>query len=169
MQENIEVLNLTDDTDIPNNPDLPALVYRQIMQGSGEENARHFEAAFARHNWVGIWRNGIFNYHHFHPDAHEVLGIAAGNVQVQLGGKNGQSLKLQQGDMVILPAGTGHKRLSKSDDLLVIGAYPKGQEEYSMCRNKRDCSNADEKIRQVSMPEQDPFFGTSGPLFTYWK
>lgn len=54
---------------------------------------------------------------------HEVLGIARGSVSGEFGGAHGKPLDLKAGDVVILPAGTGHRRRSASRDVLVVGAY----------------------------------------------
>jgi uncharacterized protein YjlB len=58
------------------------------------------------------------------PYHNEVLGVARGHGRVRSGGAKGRALMLKAGDVVILPAGTGHERLSGSKDLRVIGAYP---------------------------------------------
>ena len=79
---------------------------------AGEHDpAAPFERAFARHGWGDGWRNGIHPFLHFHTATHEVLGIARGRATVEFGGARGQALTVEAGDVVVLPAGTGHRRL----------------------------------------------------------
>lgn len=158
-----QTLFFEEDRLVPNHPDLPVLIYQRAAEP--EEAERAFQERFAGNGWRGIWRNGILGYHHFHPDAHEALGIARGSVEVQLGGEGGRRLSLSAGDMAVLPAGTGHKNLSASDDLLVIGAYPPGQEDYTSCREK--AARAD--MAKVPLPDSDPFYGRDGPLTRLWR
>lgn len=158
-----QTLFLEEDRQMPNHPDLPVLVYPRAVEPEQAQQA--FERRFAENGWRGIWLNGILGYHHFHPDAHEVLGVARGHVEVQLGGESGRPLTLSAGDMVVLPAGTGHKNLSASSDFLVVGAYPEGQEDYTICREKV----ARQKMAGVPRPETDPFYGKDGPLTRLWR
>ncbi|MDJ0389910.1 cupin domain-containing protein [Roseomonas sp. E05] len=116
---------LTNQPDAPNNPRLPVRLYRSAVP-AGEPAAA--EALFASHGWPPAWRNGIFPYVHFHTTAHEALAIVSGRVRVRLGGEAGQDFELEAGDVVMLPAGTGHQCLEASEDLLVVGAYPAGQQ-----------------------------------------
>lgn len=158
-------LFLEEDSEMPNNPALPVLIYSGVLKRDAAGQDETFQQRFAANGWRGIWRNGIFAYHHFHPDAHEVLGIARGNVEVHLGGESGQRLKFEVGDMLVLPAGTGHKKLSGSDDFLVIGAYPEGQENYTICRGKLPRA----AMTQVPLPSTDPLYGAAGPLPRFWN
>ena len=160
-----QTLYLDEGPDVPNNPVLPVLFYRKVIGADAEDKALAFEEHFAGNGWRGIWRNGIFSYHHFHPDAHEALGIARGSVEVQLGGEHGKRLLLEAGDLVVLPAGTGHKNVSATDDLLVIGSYPAGQEDYTTSRRKTD----KDSVAAVPLPGSDPFYGINGPLPRIWS
>lgn len=154
------------DEDIPNNPDLPLLIYRKAAQSS--DLALYFEETFRRHGWGGTWRDGIFDYTHFHSKSHEALGIAAGHARVQLGGDHGGVFEVEAGDVLVLPAGTGHKLIVASRDFLVIGAYPMGQEDYDIMCSVKDDPSAVGRIAQVPMPERDPLTGRAGPLLNSW-
>ncbi|WP_022724210.1 hypothetical protein, partial [Rhodopseudomonas sp. B29] len=113
-----------DDGLIPNNP-LPLLIYpRAVELSSDPEQA--VEDVFAENGWGDRWRNGIFDYQHYHATVHEALGVARGRALVLFGGEQGEAIQLGPGDVAVLPAGTGHKCLFASHDFSVVGAYPPG-------------------------------------------
>ena len=121
----VQAFRFEDDGETPNNPRLPLLVYRAAFALEREKDpAVPFERAFAAHGWGDGWRNGIYPFLHFHTGTHEVLGIARGRATVEFGGAKGRTLGVEAGDVVVLPAGTGHRRIEASGDLLVVGAYP---------------------------------------------
>jgi uncharacterized protein YjlB len=162
-----ETLFLEPGTDVPNSS-LPVLLYRAAF-APGPDLAGRMEGAFREHGWRGLWRNGIFGYHHFHDDAHEVLGIAAGEARVQLGGEGGPEVVVKAGDVVVLPAGTGHKRLSSTSDLLVIGGYPAGQEDYATRRAGEGGDTVAARCAAVPLPASDPVSGDEGALLRAWR
>ena len=151
---------------VPNNAHLPVILYRDVLQGDGDRLASAFEAMFKRNGWPPKWRNGIFDYHHFHSSAHEVLGIAAGAADVIVGGPGGRVVHLEAGDVLLLPAGTGHCLESSSGPLNVIGAYPPGQQ-WDI---RRDALTDRERaaMEVLSFPHGDPVCGTKGPLIDNW-
>src|SRR6266849_5006542 len=110
QQAEPEVYYFKDDGKIPNSK-YPVLIYRNAFTARGDEGASWLEQTFAAHNWTNSWRNGIYPFHHYHSTSHEVLGVYNGSVLVQLGGESGKKLKIQAGDIVIIPAGVGHKNL----------------------------------------------------------
>jgi uncharacterized protein YjlB len=135
---------------IPNHPSFPVLIYRDVA-------ADDVRALFAEHGWGGSWVDGVFDFHHFHSTSHEVLGVLAGEATLELGGPQGRSFDVKAGDVVVLPAGTGHRRATARDGFTVCGAYPRGQEDYDLLRSADDAAR--ERIRTLPAPEQDPVGG----------
>jgi len=160
---------LEDDGTFPNNAALPLVIYRQALTLPATDPASGFEATFREHGWGGGgWRNGIFHYHHYHSNTHEVLGVYSGEARVQLGGDNGLVTTVEVGDVIVIPAGVCHKNLGESPDFAVVGAYPDG---YSpdLCRGAiGERPRADRAIKQVGLPAADPVYGVAGPLLRHW-
>lgn len=158
------------DHEVPNNARLPVVYYPAALDLLRERDpARSFEVLFARNRWTGSWRNGIYPFRHFHPSAHEVLGLARGQARVELGGTGGRLVALRAGDVVVLPAGTAHRKVDATSDLLVVGAYPEGS-----CVDQRRAGEADiveacAKAAAVALPARDPVHGGSGPLVGLWR
>jgi uncharacterized protein YjlB len=154
---------------IPNHPRWPLLVYPGVVTAATAEFAAAFEELFDHNGWPAAWRNGIYPFHHFHCDAHEVLGVYSGEVTAQFGGDDGIVITARPGDVIVLPAGTGHKKLSSRGALGVVGAYPAGQRP-DMCtpllsRSKQHAA----AIARVALPRSDPVYGEGGPLHAHWK
>jgi uncharacterized protein YjlB len=159
-----------DDGKTPNNPRLPLLHYRDVLRSrDGLDPAALCEDLFAAHGWAGSWRNGIYPFLHFHTATHEVLGIARGSAHVQFGGDRGKTLSVEAGDVIVLPAGTSHRRISASDDLLVVGAYPKGSDYDEPRTGGVDLGVARTRISKLPLPAQDPVYGKDGPLADAWR
>jgi uncharacterized protein YjlB len=163
----ISLHRFADDGDIPNNR-LPLILYAGAIDVAAGDPARAFEALFHGHGWGNGWRNGIFPFHHYHSTAHEVLGIAAGEAEVRFGGEEGATVHAKAGDAVLIPAGVGHKRLTGSPDLLVIGAYPLGQRADLMREGAEDTAAIRRRIAAVPMPAADPVAGGEGPAVVEW-
>ncbi len=145
---------------IPNNPRLPVLLHRGAVRAGDPAAA---EALFARHGWPPAWRNGIYDFHHYHPNAHEALAIVEGAVRVRLGGDPGVTIDLQAGDVVVLPAGTGHRNLGASARLLVVGAYPPGDPPEQFTGRPGEAARAAHAIPATPDPPCDPVTGAPYP------
>ena len=158
-----------DDGVIPNHPRWPMIVYRgAVALPDRFDPAAVLEDLFAGNGWGDSWRNGIYDYVHYHSRIHEVLGVARGTAKVQFGGLNGRTLAVKSGDVAILPAGTGHQCLSASADFLVVGAYPPFGT-YDVCTRSEDHARAVSTIPKVRSPRKDPVYGASGPLKDLWR
>ena len=157
-----------DDGRIPNSP-LPLLLYRGVLEGRTGNPAASFEQRFAQHGWSGAWRDGIYPFHHFHSTSHEVLGVARGSAAVRLGGEGGATVELGAGDVVVIPAGVGHKLEEAQDGFLVVGAYPDGST-WDVCRGEpAERAKVLANLARVPLPPADPVFGGDGPLVALWR
>ncbi|MDX1641119.1 MAG: cupin domain-containing protein [Balneolaceae bacterium] len=150
-----------DDGSIPNNK-LPLLLYRNAFDKRGSEGAAWLEDRFADNNWTNSWRNGVFSYHHYHSITHEVLGVYSGNAKLHLGGEQGEKIDVKAGDVIVIPAGVGHKNLGSSSDFGVVGAYPNGSSYDMKTGKKSEYEEAKENISKVMVPEHDPLFDNKG-------
>jgi uncharacterized protein YjlB len=165
-----QTLMFADDGSVPNNPRLPFVVYRRALDLIDLlDPAQVIESMFRDNGWGDTWRNGIYPYVHYHSMIHEAMGVARGRARVQFGGRTGREIEIGQGDVAVLPAGTGHQCIWASPDLIVIGAYPRTGR-YDLCRGSRhEHTRALETIPQVPLPDSDPVFGKQGPLLRLWQ
>ena len=159
MSTETQSLLFEDDGVIPNNPRLPARVYRGALPGAGdlEKAAREL---FDANGWPAAWTNGVFSYWHYHARAHEALGVISGRARLGLGGDSGAEVDVEAGDVVMIPAGVAHRRVSASADFSVVGAYPPGQSPDMNTGRPEERPAAIASIKAMPDPASDPVFGT---------
>ena len=163
MKPQVRSIFLNDAGDIPNNPDLPVIVYQGVL-----EDNLNIEAQFEQHNWTGTWTGDVYGYHHYHTNTHEVLGVKSGKATVLLGGDGGERLAIKAGDVVVLPAGTGHKKIDSTEDFTVVGAYPNGTAPDLKKKDPGVRAQVLSQIKNVPVPGTDPVYGERGPLLEKW-
>jgi len=170
VKERIEPLAVVfeDDGLVPNNS-MPLLIYKGAVVVADGHPEETIEKLFGANGWGDMWRNGIFDYLHYHATVHEALGVARGQAKVRFGGDSGKVLDLAAGDVAILPAGTGHQRISASPDFCVVGAYPPGPKMQVTRPSQENHAKALQTIPLVPLPESDPVMGKDGPLVRLWR
>lgn len=153
-------MTFRDDGYVPNNPRCALLYYRNALRfPRSQDPAAILEAVFNLHGWGNAWRNGIYDFVHYHSMIHEVLGIARGSATLRLGGNMGKTVKVSAGDVVVIPPGVGHECLKASSRFLVVGAYPPTGT-YNECRGSfQERNRAIKSIRRVKNPKQNPLYG----------
>lgn len=161
----IKLEHFSRDGDIPNSA-LPVVIYKGAL---AEPTPERMAALFDANGWPSAWRYGVYDYHHYHSTTHECLGVVAGSAQLHLGGPEGRVFSLEAGDVVVLPAGTGHKNVGSTEDFLVVGAYPPGGEADMLYGREGERPEADERIARVPLPKTDPVGGQGGPVVERWR
>jgi uncharacterized protein YjlB len=146
----------TDDW-IPNNPRRPVLIYRNAADFDLPDIGTTLEGMFERNGWRSLGRGNIHRDFHYHSTAHEVIGIASGSAILGIGGKHSPRLAVDAGDVLVLPAGTGHARIRDSSDFSVVTACPDGQEP-DFCREMASLEIVS-AITDLPYPPSDPVVG----------
>lgn len=163
-----DTFRFADDGRIPNSR-LPVLIYRAVEPADGDL-APVFEALFDGNDWPPQWRGGVFDFHHYHSVSHETLGVVSGRARLMLGGEAGRQVDIRRGDVVVLPAGTGHCRLQASADFELVAAYPPDQQDWDLCRADADTHDAAlARIAHVAVPRCDPVTGRHDGLCDLWR
>ena len=157
-----------DDGLVPNNP-LPFLVYKRAIDVANDHPEKTIEGLFGANGWGAMWRNGVFDYLHYHATVHEALGVARGQARVRFGGDAGREFEISAGDVAILPAGTGHQCISSSEDFCVVGAYPPGPPMQITRPTPENHAKALQTIPKVKVPTNDPVLGADGGLIELWR
>jgi uncharacterized protein YjlB len=170
VSADIEPLTIifADDGLVPNNP-MPFLIYKQAVNVDNDHPEKTIEGLFGANGWGQMWRNGVYDYLHYHATVHEALEVARGRAKVRFGGDQGKEIEIAAGDVAILPAGTGHQCLSASPDFCVVGAYPPGPQMHVTLPTAENHEKALKTIPRVKLPNTDPVIGADGPLTKLWK
>jgi len=159
---------LKDDGFFPNSH-LPVLVYKNAITLPVFFKGPKVKELFRKHHWTNNWRNGIYTYHHYHSNTHEVMAVISGKTVVALGGEHGLTVTIEKGDVIILPAGVAHRNMGKEKDVICIGGYPGGKDFDMMYGKKEERPDALERIAKVKIPGFDPVKGKNGPMKRIWN
>jgi len=164
----LQLYHFEDDGVIPNSK-YPVLHYLDVFMLGTPDMDMLMEERFAQHNWSNTWRNGVYPFHHYHSITHEVMGIYAGSAILQLGGKKGKEIEVQEGEVLVIPAGVAHKKISADAAFRVLGAYP-GAANYDLIDAEASLKEAAlQRIKAVPIPDNDPVLGEKQGLCRLWK
>lgn len=159
---------LKDDGQFPNSH-LPVLLYKKATKLPLLFKGRRVRALFQKHHWTNNWRSGIYTFPHYHSNTHEVMGVISGQTIIRVGGDNGVKIRIEKGDVVLIPAGVAHQNLRGEKDVICIGGYPQGKDYDMNYGKKEERPAADEKIAKVKVPGFDPVNGKGGSVHAIWN
>ncbi|KAE8260843.1 hypothetical protein A4X13_0g82 [Tilletia indica] len=130
--------------------------------------AERVEGHLKSHGWESTWRFGMYKHAHYHSTTHELLTVLTGTATLQLGGRklptstsedeppispspSKQTINLEPGDILLLPAGYTHHALTNSDSppFLLVGSYPEGSAPWDMKfpDNSTECDKVSDSIK----------------------
>lgn len=143
-----------------------------IWKGTLPVSARQGEAACAlyrQNGWGGTWVYTVYPFWHFHTKGHEVLSCVAGSAKIGFGGDDGIVADVSVGDVAVVPAGVGHKKLSASPGFQMAGGYPPKQEGNIVRPGEFSDKELAEAIGKVALPETDPITGKADGVVAIWR
>ena len=140
----------------------PLMVYHKAFNASASELSKLFEKAGAV---VPQWTYGMYNFTHYHSTTHEVLGVISGRATLCFGGElNPDRFEhtVESGDLIIVPAGVGHRRLDDGGAFKMVGAYPP-HKHWDMCYGRPGEEANLKNIANQPWFQLDPLYGKDGP------
>lgn len=164
----VERFYLKDDGTFPNS-DLSVLLYKNVLEVPKLFPALAIAKLFRSNNWSNTWKGGIYEYHHYHSITHEALGMYEGKATLQLGGPKGIEVRVEKGDVLIIPAGVAHKNLDSENAIKCVGAYPNGKDFDMNYGKEGERPKTDKNIARVEIPSSDPVFGTIRGVHRLWE
>ena len=164
----VERFYLKDDGTFPNS-ELSVLLYKDVLKVPKLFPAFAIKRLFRSNRWTNSWSAGIYEYHHYHSTTHEALGVYNGRATLKLGGEKGIEVRIEKGDVLIIPAGVAHKNLDKENAIKCVGAYPNGKDWDMNYGKEGERPKTDKNIAKVPIPDTDPVFGTVRGVQRLWK
>jgi uncharacterized protein YjlB len=155
------------DNGMPNSR-LPLAFWRGRLP-AGQRSGEKATALYRRNGWRGTWVYTVFPYWHFHTRGHEALTCVSGGARIGFGGDSGVEVDVEIGDVCVIPAGVGHRRLSSSPDFQMAGAYPPGQEGNIVRPGDMDGATIAREIALLALPETDPITGNADGVAEAWR
>jgi uncharacterized protein YjlB len=145
----------------------PVMIYHKAFSASPNQLTAHLEEVG---EVTPQWVYSMYSQTHFHSTTHEVLGVVSGRARLCFGGEDNPNrfdTDVEKGDLIIVPAGVGHRLLDDLDTeeerFKMVGAYPK-QKQWDMCYGQSGEEDKVNGIKDLGWFHKDPLFGDDGPV-----
>lgn len=115
------------------------------------------------------WTFPMYRQHHYHSTTHEVLVVANGSARLFFGGDGnpqGVQQEVSKGDVLVLPAGTGHAMEEDLGGFSMVGSYPVDAENWDHCTGGEG-KKAEDRIMALGWFKRDPIYGDAGPALEF--
>lgn len=155
-----------DDGIFPNNEKYPLI----LLKGAWNQNKSQQDDAVHQittvSGWTSPWVWGIYEFHHYHSTAWELLVCVSGSAQVELGGPNSgvPVITVQHGDVILIPPGFVHKQVTATNDFALLGSYPSADVHIDTLRGE-PTQEQRQSIFNCPPPIKDPMFGLDLTVF----
>ena len=152
---------------IPNSR-LPLVIWKKALpleMRSGREAC----ALYQRNGWGGTWVYTVYPFWHFHTKGHEVLSCVAGMATIGFGGDDGIVADVAVGDIAVVPAGVGHKKITASPGFQMAGGYPPNQEGDIVRPGQMNEEDIATALARLPLPETDPITGGRDGVVAIWS
>eukprot|EP01114_Cavostelium_apophysatum_P013738 TRINITY_DN3394_c0_g2_i1.p1 TRINITY_DN3394_c0_g2~~TRINITY_DN3394_c0_g2_i1.p1 ORF type:complete len:175 (+),score=21.36 TRINITY_DN3394_c0_g2_i1:170-694(+) len=141
----------------------PLLIYKSAFASNDGDLASSMERTFSSNEVSPQWRYGMYQQAHYHSTTHEILGVFKGTASLRFGGEGEHAVHLdvEPGDVIIIPAGVAHQKLSADSTFCMVGAYPSGSKQWDMNEGKsnEEKASALKEITKIQPMRFDPLFG----------